>query len=809
MSIFYIDKQAKLVLSGLLVAFFLLMMSGCVTLPDTEVAQTRTRQTVGQVTPSQSVAQTFTARRPNLNGVTLWFGAEDAAERVIVTLRESPTGPPLTVIPVTVSQLPRYGYGSTHVAFPPQPDSANGDYYLEISTQAGDVNILGRDEDAYPGGTAFLNAEPIPGDIAFRLTYAYTLSDFVGDLREAAPYLWLILPLGMILLLPGWLLLTWTKLDSHFDSGEQIALSVGLSLVIIPLLMLWTTVLNLAWTQTAVRVAGIMLLILGMMHLPKLKHPPSLSDIDLHAVALLGIFLLSLVVRLIMVRDMVVPAWVDPVHHSLITRFILQAGGFPESYAPHFPPDVNHYHIGFHSVLATFQWLTDLSLTKSMLILGQFLNALMIFAVYAFTTTLTEGKTAALVAALMTAIFTPMPAYYTAWGGRYTQLTGLLIFPIGLVWGKLAREGKKNHPWSLVFIASLTFGGLFLVHYRVTAFLGVILVVYALVEIFLPSIVEQESRLNIFYNLAKTLFPAGLLSIVLTLPWFLPTFSGLILPKSQAWSGEVTPLFADLRWHRFTIGLGSYTLVLAGLGLLWAFGCKKRFALTLTLWIGILFALANVGALALPGNSLINNTAVEISIFIPVSLLGGYFIQEVIGFCLSKVDRERKRLAQWGIGVLLLGASGFAVLRLLSLLDPSLVFFHAADLEAVTWIEENIPQEETIALNPAVWGYGLYYGEDGGSWISPLAGNLTMPPPGLYGLGAEKRLYVNQFVLAVQSTHHNPGELAQILTGYGVKYIYLGRHGGILSPALLQESEFFECVYEGEGTWVFEVVGVP
>ncbi|OQY26453.1 MAG: hypothetical protein B6I38_11275, partial [Anaerolineaceae bacterium 4572_5.1] len=442
--------------------FITLALTSCITLPDTEVAQTQAHHTIGHVTPSQSVGQSFRSRRPNLNGVTLWLApVDDVPRQINVTLRESPTSPVVASSTIEVSQ-----HGSIQVDFPLQADSADRDYYLELSTQAGDVEVLGRDEDAYPEGVARVDAIPTQGDIAFRLTYSYTLGTFGADLLKIAADLWMIFPLGLILLLPGYLILTWAFPSGKFDFGEKIALSLALSLALIPLVMLWTSTVGIVWTQTGVAIAGGLLIFAGGIHFLKRLPTSSLqtpnSNFQYPTLALIGIFILSLTLRLIMVRDLAAPAWVDSVHHSLITRYIIQAGGFPDSYAPHFPPDANYYHIGYHSILATFYWLTNLDLPRAMLILGQVLNVLTIFAVYTFTTTLTGKKNAALIAALITGVFTPMPAYYASWG-RYTQLTGLLILPAGLVWAKLAREtSSPGGRVRVIFLSTLAFSGLFL-----------------------------------------------------------------------------------------------------------------------------------------------------------------------------------------------------------------------------------------------------------------------------------------------------------------------------------------------------------
>ena len=159
----------------------------------------------------------------------------------------------------------------------------------------------------------------------------------------------------------------------------------------------------------------------------------------LPAFSLLGIFLLSLGVRLVMARDLSAPAWVNSIHHATITRLILEQGGFPSTYAPYIEIDAAEYHAGFHSTLAVFQWLSGLETPEAMLLLGQVLNALIVFAVYLLAVTLTRQRTAGLAAAAVAGLFTPMPAYYTSWG-RYTQLAGLLILPAGLALARLVIE---------------------------------------------------------------------------------------------------------------------------------------------------------------------------------------------------------------------------------------------------------------------------------------------------------------------------------------------------------------------------------
>jgi len=183
-----------------------------------------------------------------------------------------------------------------------------------------------------------------------------------------------------------------------------------------------------------------------------------------------------------MVRDYIAPAWVDSVHHAVVTRTILDQNSIPKTYEPYLYSNDTSYHSGFHAILATYILLSNQNLRDGMLFFGQILNALTILVVYFFTTTLLKNKKIGLIAALIPAFFTPMPAYYTSWG-RYTELTGLLILPIGIFflnmllntdWNASLLNDKKKPAWmywQITAISVLILSGLFLTHIRVTAFL--------------------------------------------------------------------------------------------------------------------------------------------------------------------------------------------------------------------------------------------------------------------------------------------------------------------------------------------------
>ncbi|MBU1660750.1 MAG: hypothetical protein KKD28_04680, partial [Chloroflexi bacterium] len=714
--------------------------------------------------------------------------------------------------------------GQTSVDIPPQPDPPNQTYYLQLTTTQGEIRILGRDEDIYPRGTAFVDDQPVAGDLAFRATYDYDAKAALADLKAGCAHWWLILPLGAILLLPGWLLLDFSGLRKRFDDGEQIAISVGLSLAAIPLLMLWTTTLGLRWGPVSVWVGAGVLAVLfvwrvagsewrmanGGWRMAKNDHrPPTADRSTLHAprssfatryspfIILLAIFALTLFIRFAMVRDLAAPAWVDSVHHGVITRLIIEAGGFPESYAPLLPIEASQYHPGFHSVLATFHWLSGLEIPETMLILGQVLNALMVFAVYLLSKTFTKDQAAGLAAALISGICTLLPAYYTSWG-RYTQLMGLLVLPVGLALFVVVAEAipkiaalygdvdakAVTTSWKLCsfLLGSIAFAGSFLIHYRVAAFLGCLLAVYVIGQIRWQAIPAAIKQLAII----------GTGSILLVWPWLMPTLTELIIPKGQVWEAPQVP-FEGVNWRFLTPVFGKQALVLAGVGVIWGIIKRQRFVLVIMAWVSLLFVLANPGAMGVPLPNFVNQTSVDITLFMPVALLGGYVVGQLVAVWRAVIPHRWHGVGQWAVVLLGAGISVLGAQRLLPTLNPVTFLFREADKPAMRWIDQNIPDEAVILINPTEWGYGLYMGNDGGFWIAPLTGHQTMPPPVLYGMGSREYVEnVNAFAKAVLAPGDDAAQLWDYMQTRGITYVYIGARGGILSPRSLAESPRFD-----------------
>jgi len=823
-----VSKPSAALRAILLACLLALCLAGCtdfqgrsgfsiVTLPDPEASQENTQAVVASAGPGQTVGQTFITRRPRLNGLTLWVDASPQDGALQVELYHTPTGePPLFTQTIPFSRIVN---GVLSIRLPPSPSlygatpvsPAQQTYYILLRPLSGTIQVRGRAEDIYPGGQAFSAQTPLQADFAFTTTYDYNLTALFSDLRLSLPRLWLVLPLMAILFLPGWLLLDISGLRRRFDSGEQTGLSIGLSLAIIPLAMLWSTSLGLRWGRPLLLVTSALLLAAAFWRVRRELFRPDRRRPDRFSktcqVCLTGVFALTLGVRLVMARDMAAPAWVDSVHHATITRLILEHGGYPSTYAPYIDIDAAEYHAGFHSLQAVFQWLSGLAAPEAMLLLGQVLNALIVFAVYLLAVTLTRQRAAGLAAAAVAGLFTPMPAYYTSWG-RYTQLAGLLILPAGLALARLVIECRdarycvstRPRTWLGIGLAAAACGGLFLVHYRVAGFLALLLLSYFLSQAHLSRL--ENTRLA--KRIAVFTGAAGLLALLLTLPWSWRAITQVFAPKAAVVAGASAKAFDGFYWEYLTAAWGLPAMLLAGLGFVISLFRKPRLAITLALWTASLLLAANLSALHLPGSWFVNTISVAIILFMPTAVLAGYAVGQVYNLFQAVIPPGGKALFRGSFAVLCATAALLAARILLPILRPSTNLFRSADRPAMAWITQNIPANETILINPIYWGYGTFAGADGGFWITPLTGRKTIPPPVLYALGQPvEKQFIRAMCEVVLAKAADAAALAEILRGQGIHYIYLGARGGVLSPQALLESDQFKVLYAEKGVWVF------
>ncbi len=753
------------------------------------------------------VEQTFVSRRGGLNTVTIQIEVLNASEAEINASLVDETNQ-VQVRSPGYWQVVRSGPVTFRFENRAMPDT----FHLRLSARNAAIQLKGSTDDFYPGGSAISGSiadaptNPLPGDLAFSTGYDYHLGEAWVDFQNGISQIWLALPLAFVLLLPGALLISLFQWENGLDLGEWLAFSSGLSLSVLPLLMLWTGLAHLAWSTTAV-MAGAAALLLAAFYLVWKRKPWKNWHPDWIDLALLAAFLGALVLRLVMVRDMAGPAWVDGVHHALITRLVMAQGMLPQSFAPFFEIAPTDYHPGYHVGLAAFTWLSGLDLLQSMLIYGQILNALAVPAAYLFTHSLTRSRLAGLAAAVFCGFCTPMPAYYTSWS-RYTQLAGLLILPVILAgmrrlieqWSKrpsqeaakITLKGLLSAAWQIspIWLAA---AGLVLVHYRVAAFCALLMLAWFGLQAW------RDSNISIhpgrWLGLA---FGSAALAGIAVLPWLIPLLSQTLL-KPMA-GGPAPAWFSDFSWQYLTAGLGSPVMALAAMGLVFGLLSEKRFTWVILAWAGGLALLANPRALGLPA-ILSNNITMEITLFMPLCALAGEATRlSILAAARLGWEWYKPAVAGMGIAVALLGAQ-----QIMPILNEGTMLLRQADLPALTWAEQNLPADSLVATNPFLWGYGSYAGADGGYWLAPVSGVRSIPLPVAANSSQSVFTDNNRISEAIVQSGSQPDQLARLLRQEGITYIFSGQRGGPISPQALASSQAFVTRYHQDGVWVFYI----
>lgn len=529
-----------------------------------------------------------------------------------------------------------------------------------------------------------------------------------------------------VILVPGLVLAT------LLGARRRLAESIGLGLGFWPILFLWSSTVGIPWTATGVRVLFAAMLIAAVMVGRGRPRSRARARSPVHHIPFLVLLILTVMTRLVHIRDIVAPLWVDSVHHTMITRLILEQGSIPTTYEPFIDNSVFSYHWGFHVVLAVVARMTGITdpfdLIQLLLAFGQLLNALVFVVMYAAGRALFSSRSAGLIAATLACLVSYYPAYYVSWG-RYTHLAGLLILvPFAIV---LARAAKKRAASDVLALALLS-AALVLVHVRIAVFAATFAVSLLLM-----------TRRDLFRVVIRW-SAAAALALLITMPWLLTLRTNFpvaetanVVPADILWSPNNIPLM--ILGSAGTIALlttPQITLAWRLLAMAWfavlmfavyrrsVRGCPPSRAfrarvLLMVTWSALTVVVINAQWFGLPRIRPLPNSAALITMFIPLSLLAS-------GFLLWLLRPRRALIA----AAFFIGIGGAWSMR--AIVNPATVLVTDADIRALRWIRDNTSPAAVFAVTGQPWLSGSWMGVDGGYWITALTDRQSILPPGLY-----------------------------------------------------------------------------
>lgn len=783
--------------------------------------------------PENAIGQTFSARFDGLEGLVVLLkpldeAAPSATGKVIFQLHTSPDDPAVlrqVELPVSAVDHP----GAYRFDFAPLPRSSGQDYYALLRLPGeGQIEVGTAGPEAYTRGGLYQAGLAIPLQMTFGVRYnAATLA--VGLLREGLGWLGRLLAGAFLFALPGWALLDgllpgWKRLWWM----ERLGLSVGLSLGIYPILILWTHLIGLnlgpayAWGPP---LAGLGWLIWRSRD--ALRRRPVLRQPSLNALAdgapdlLLALIIgLGFAARLWVIRGLDFPLWGDSYQHTLMAQLLVDHNGLFDSWQPYADLTTFTYHFGFHSAAAVFHWITGLDMRQSVLWSGQILNELAVLALIPLALRLHRSRWTAVAVALCGGLLFLTPMAYTNWG-RYTQLAGQIILPVFvyLVWEELEQPAAALRPLVLGWIA---LGGLALTHYRVLVFgLTFYLVIFA------AGLARRSPDQPPLLAQVWRVIASGIGGGLIFLPWFIHVFAGQLIGQITSYLGRPAPATAPAEAENLLAAGANYLAPLAGVALLLALGWglwrhERRTLLILVWWISNTLA-TNPHWLQLSGTGAINNFTLAIASYIPGSLgLGA-----AAGWLAESLQAAWVRRARWpgwlgraGQVGLVLGLAGLSLWcarqRTIDIHPDQYSLATRADQRAARWIDANLPAGSVFLVN-SFFAYNntSVVGSDGGWWLPLAARRRTTLPPLTYaseqGPRPDYHAWINELTAAIDSQGVDSALVQKMLVERGVTHVYLGQQQGRVNnppggiqPELLYASRNFRLVYRQDQVYIFE-----
>ena len=447
---------------------------------------------------------------------------------------------------------------------------------------------------------------------------------------------WLVLcgGLALALLIPGYTLLLYLKWlhNSLADTASRVIAALSLSILATPLVFLVAHLLHLPLGTRSLLALLSLSLVALWLKLGERRQPASrveampiasrssllasrssllaslqdaLARLQWANLALLGIFLAGLSVR-------VAQGWGEPAalgsdayHHTLISQLVIDNAGIPNNYLPYAPLGSFTYHYAFHALVAVSYWLGGamafgagpLTTAKLTLMVGQVLSAFAPLVAYLLARHFTGSAKVGLVAALIPAVIEIFPSYYINWG-RDTQMVGLLGLPLVIIATERALNNRiylvlyansgpvegarlvsairrrrsplmsvtsflRHAEVRAVIITGTLAAGLFLAHYRIIILFYFFLGLYTLFVMFKvltsrrqavdadarlvePPFLQKQTKKARISRLLLKVVGIGVVNLIVVSPWLfnlLAGFSFTLAPKG----GQVAQSFFSTR----------------------------------------------------------------------------------------------------------------------------------------------------------------------------------------------------------------------------------------------------------------------
>jgi hypothetical protein len=606
--------------------------------------------------------------------------------------------------------------------------------------------------------------------------------------------------LALVLTVPGAVALAAARHPSR--GWVRLSLAVGLSVCLWPLLLLWTSAVGASWSSLVLR-GGLVTAAALLLACAARRGGRSAWRASASSGLLFFVLAAAVCARAVQARGLVVPAWVDGLHHTVLVQRIVESGSVPVSLEPYAPVSEIYYHFGYHAAAAALALAAALPAQEAALWMGQALSAVAILGVYLLCRRSLEDPLAAVAAAAIPAALFVFPAYFVSWS-RYPQLAGMVALPTA--WILLADASSARRTWRLALLAGIAAGGLFLVHYRVAVFfvLGA--------AMWLGWRILSDRRRWKAATTGVTL--AATIALAAAAPWLAGPLADGVRALSSASPGwaAVQPGAEYVPSWLFTARGSAVWMVVACTGLLVGLARRRLLACGTLAYLLAAAVAVNGSWAGLPESWMLPPFSLAIGLYLPVAV-GAALLAELV------LDRGRlaRDAALWRRASEILVVLGVTagVLASRNIMNRDTVIAQPADLTAATWIRAHTAQDARFLVGTAHWHLGTYRGLDGGYWLPLLAGRSASVPPALYPFG--QPAIVAEITatcrVAAEGDALADDEILALLQRLDADYVYVGPasegRASAFSAQRLRSVPGLREVYGEGGVHVFRLAVPP
>ena len=619
--------------------------------------------------------------------------------------------------------------------------------------------------------------------------------------------------LALMLLIPGWFALAVTGIGKRWPGLQGWLLALGIGISFYPVFFYAARFL-LPWlTFGPYKVSALLLGMFAVTVWLLRKDGTQISRFDLLEWIAVLVFAVTIFTRFWIIRDQPFPAWSDSVHHAILTQLTAVRGQLPYTLEPYFPIPLDQYHLGIYSLSATLQWIAQIPAHTALLWTAQMLNALCAIGVYLILDR-KVGRVGAIAGAVTAGLLLSQPALYVNWG-RFTQMSSQAILLVGwlLVWEALVSwrnaEGfRRREVIGYTFLAAMSTASIFLLHFRVAAFylpLIVLICVWVLWS-------SRKNKSSITRSISG-IVAVGVVSLLLVWPVLvgaLNVYTGSraiqtsVRAASSVQVGTANFFEFTFASYPYLIGGPAWFLWLSAGALIVGVILRKKLMIACFLWVLVLFGLGYAYLLQIPLLNLTNLGAILIMMYLPIGLVIGNLVQEIV------FAFHSDRRVAYGVSLFFLGAGLAAAPARATTVEAYRYFVTPADVAAMAWINANTPPDALFAINTYFWLSWAPHGTDAGYWIPYFTQRPTTTSVMIFSSLADSdhRAEVVTASQQVELLESDPGSVAT-LAEMGVAYIYIGQQGDFASQGLqadiLRGQEGVEEVYTNEGVSIFRL----